>query len=61
MNLETALKLIALIEAEIPAAVGLVKSLQQAHASGVTVDQLLNDADTRLAGILDRAKKELGQ
>ena len=61
MNLQTALQLIALIEAELPTAVGLVNALKAANAGGVTVDTLLNDADTRLQNVLDRAKAELAK
>ena len=59
MSFEAVLKLIALIETELPTAVGLVKALMAAHAKGVSVDTLLTDSDTRLQRIKDAVEKEL--
>lgn len=58
-NLDTALKLMGLVEELVPSGVGLVNALKTAHSQGITVEQLLADAQSKFDQVADQASKEI--
>ena len=56
---EIIVKVLTMAETLSPVVVGAVNAFKKAHASGTTIEQLLDESDARALSILDRARAEI--